>query len=194
MNQHEKQQTPATSNTSVVPFGQKPVSQPGNPADVFDDLAERRLEIAAAGYTISNTGQINGWYALLPGETAMSLDDDRNNFVGFFATEELLIETVEERVETCLAAATERNAVRPGEPVSTNRPEERKTRSEREVIDQTNELARKLYGIRGYSAREGYRFDQATHPHEVEAWQGACAAQILLTDTDPEDALANLEE
>ncbi len=33
-----------------------------------------------------------------------------------------------------------------------------------------------------------------THPHEVEAWRGACAAQRLLTDTDPEDALANLED
>ena len=68
------------------------------------------------------------------------------------------------------------------------------TRTEREIIDQTNALARELYAIRGYHARDGYRFDQATHPHEVEAWRGACAAQVLLTDTDPDDALANLEE
>ncbi|MBR8189046.1 hypothetical protein KDW82_08240 [Burkholderia vietnamiensis] len=67
-------------------------------------------------------------------------------------------------------------------------------RTEKDVIDQTNALARKLYAIRGYEAPEGYRFDRATHPHEVEAWQGACAAQILLTETDPEDALANLDE
>jgi hypothetical protein len=66
-------------------------------------------------------------------------------------------------------------------------------RTEKEIIDQTNVLARTLYGIRGYQAPEGYRFDRATHPHEVEAWQGARAAQLLLTDTDPDDALANLE-
>lgn len=67
-------------------------------------------------------------------------------------------------------------------------------RTEQQVIDQTNELARKLYELRGYNAREGYRFDQATHPHEVEAWEGACAAQRMLTDTDPMDALADIED
>ncbi|MBV8248474.1 MAG: hypothetical protein JO200_08475 [Comamonas sp.] len=67
-------------------------------------------------------------------------------------------------------------------------------RTEKQIVDQTNELARKLYAIRGYTAREGYRFDQATHPHEVEAWEGACAAQLMLTNTDPADALANIED
>lgn len=57
-------------------------------------------------------------------------------------------------------------------------------RTEIEIINQTNELARKLYAIRGYDVAAGYRFDKATHPHEVEAWRGACAAQLLLTDTD----------
>lgn len=67
-------------------------------------------------------------------------------------------------------------------------------RSEQNIIDQTNELARKLYLLRGYTVPEGYRFDRATHPHEVEAWQGACEAQAMLTATSPEDALANLGE
>ena len=66
-------------------------------------------------------------------------------------------------------------------------------RTDKQIVYQTNELARQLYLLRGYEAREGYRFDQATHPHEVEAWEGACAAQRLLTDTDPNDAVANLE-
>jgi hypothetical protein len=68
----------------------------------------------------------------------------------------------------------------------------RKVRTEQQIVDQTNELARKLYAIRGYQVPNGYRFDEATHPHEVEAWEGACAAQIYLTDTDPKDALDNL--
>lgn len=67
-------------------------------------------------------------------------------------------------------------------------------RTDKQVVDQTNELARKLYSLRGYEVREGYRFDLATHPHEVEAWEGACAAQLMLTDTDPADALANLDD
>ena len=67
-------------------------------------------------------------------------------------------------------------------------------RSDQEIIDQTNALARTLYSLRGYAVRESYRFDLATHPHEVEAWRGACEAQILLTDTDPQDALDEIEE
>lgn len=66
------------------------------------------------------------------------------------------------------------------------------SRTDQQIVDQTNELARHLYALRGYTVREGYRFDKATHPHEVEAWQGACAAQLLLTDTDPNEALDNL--
>ncbi|KVD92980.1 hypothetical protein WS63_08070 [Burkholderia stagnalis] len=71
---------------------------------------------------------------------------------------------------------------------------EAQIRTDIEVVEQTNALARKLYAIRGYDVPEDYRFDRATHAHEVEAWQGACAAQLLLTDTDPDDALANIEE
>lgn len=67
-------------------------------------------------------------------------------------------------------------------------------RTDRQIIDQTNDLARLIYLIRGYSVREGYRFDQATHPHEVEAWEAACAAQRMLTDTDPMDVLAYIED
>jgi hypothetical protein len=67
-------------------------------------------------------------------------------------------------------------------------------RSDQQIIDQTNALARTLYALRGYTVREGYSFDRATHPHEVEAWLGACEAQILLTDTDPQDALDEIEE
>lgn len=66
-------------------------------------------------------------------------------------------------------------------------------RTDQEIVDQTNELARKLYRLRGYVVAEGYRFDKATHPHMKEAWDGACAAQLLLTDTDPNDALEEEE-
>ena len=67
-------------------------------------------------------------------------------------------------------------------------------RTPQEIVDQTNNLARVLYRLRGYVRPRGYRFDRATHPHEVEAWRGACEAQLLLTDTDPDDALQELDE
>jgi hypothetical protein len=67
-------------------------------------------------------------------------------------------------------------------------------RTDEEVVKQTNELARTLYQLRGYGAGECYSFASATHPHEKEAWAGACAAQQLLMDTDPNDALDNLNE
>jgi hypothetical protein len=68
-------------------------------------------------------------------------------------------------------------------------------RTDQQIIDQTNELARQLYAIRGYVIKSPtYRFDRATHPMEREAWAGACAAQKLLTDTDPNDALDNLAD
>ena len=62
-------------------------------------------------------------------------------------------------------------------------------RTDAEIVEQTNELARELYRIRGYVVAEGYRFDKATHPHECQAWEGACAAQEMLTETDPNEAL-----
>lgn len=69
-----------------------------------------------------------------------------------------------------------------------------KHRTDEQIVAQTNELARTLYRIRGYAVAEGYRFDKATHPHEREAWNGAREAQLLLTDTDPQDALDNLSK
>lgn len=66
-------------------------------------------------------------------------------------------------------------------------------RTDEQVVEQTNELARQLYALRGYEVRAGHRFDLATHPQELEAWAGACLAQLLLTQTDPRDALANIE-
>ena len=66
-------------------------------------------------------------------------------------------------------------------------------RTAQEIVNQTNELARELYRLRGYVRPRGYRFDTATHPHEVQAWEGACEAQRLLTETDVDDALQELE-
>ena len=71
---------------------------------------------------------------------------------------------------------------------------EREFRSDREIVDQTNELARKFYALSGNVVKEGYRFDKAHHPQEQLMWGMACVAQELLTETEPETALMELEE
>ena len=67
-------------------------------------------------------------------------------------------------------------------------------RTDREIVDQTNELAAKLYLLWGYKASEGFRFDKSNHGHEQIAWQQACIAQEMLTGTDVDDCLAELGE
>lgn len=68
--------------------------------------------------------------------------------------------------------------------------------TEQEIIDQTNELAREVYRLRGYVVPDGhkfYEFDRTNyHPHERFAWNVACAAQQILNDTDVENALIEL--
>lgn len=69
-------------------------------------------------------------------------------------------------------------------------------RSDLEILEQTNELARQIYRLhdRGGSVEKGYRFDKSEHPQEAQCWQMACVAQELLTDADVENAIENLEE
>lgn len=67
-------------------------------------------------------------------------------------------------------------------------------RTDQQIVDETNEVAREIYARRGYDAHEGYRFDRATHPHEVEAWETACWIEERYTGTDPVEALANIDE
>lgn len=64
-----------------------------------------------------------------------------------------------------------------------------KMRTDREIVEQTNAMARDFYRVMGYSAPERFRFDKATHPAELLCWTMACHAQQVLTQTDPEDAL-----
>ena len=66
-------------------------------------------------------------------------------------------------------------------------------RTDQQIIDQTNKLARAFYNLEGYTVKEGYAFHRATHPHERTLWHMACAAQLELTETDPNEALDNLD-
>lgn len=92
-------------------------------------------------------------------------------------------------------------------------------RTDQEVVDQTNDLARicmRHIGT-GYEVPEDFKFydpprvvlspsrkhrtgrqsapiqDPPPEPRAAKAWEFACAVQELLFDTDPNDALANLD-
>lgn len=68
-------------------------------------------------------------------------------------------------------------------------------RTDLEIVEQTNDLARLFYRIhdRGGGVEKGYRFDLSEHPQEQQCWKMACVAQELLTETDVTVAIDNLE-
>ena len=69
-------------------------------------------------------------------------------------------------------------------------------RSAKEIVDQTEELAlelsRTFFGRE--VASEGFKFHLSVDPRAQVCWRAACEAQKRLTNTDPEDALSELDE
>lgn len=68
------------------------------------------------------------------------------------------------------------------------------TRTSKEIVDQTEELARKIAEIMGYKIVRTGRMIFSRNPRVQMCWQMACAAQEILTYTDPEDAFSDLDE
>ena len=67
-------------------------------------------------------------------------------------------------------------------------------RNNDDIVQQTIALAGQFYEAQGYRHRDGFRYWESAHPQERLMWQLACLAQIELTDTDPNEALAELED
>jgi hypothetical protein len=67
-------------------------------------------------------------------------------------------------------------------------------RTAKQIVDQTIELAGAFYAMEGYTHRRGFKYWESPHPQERLMWEKACLAQRVLTDTDPEDALSELDE
>ena len=67
-------------------------------------------------------------------------------------------------------------------------------RTPQEILDQTNGLAARFYECFGYESPEGFRFDKSYHPHEQTAWRQACIAQEVLTYTDMDNVIDDIEE
>ena len=67
-------------------------------------------------------------------------------------------------------------------------------RSDREIVNDANDLARRFYASQGYQVPEGYCFDQATHPQERGCWDLAVIAYEFIEGTPVQDVLDSLEE
>ncbi len=68
-------------------------------------------------------------------------------------------------------------------------------RGDAEIVAQTEQLARLLFAeFYGREAPESWLFREAEEPRSRHVWTIACKAQELLTDTDPENAVAELDD
>ena len=67
-------------------------------------------------------------------------------------------------------------------------------RTDKELIEEGNELARRFYQCQGYDVPRGYRFDKATHPAERVCWQMAALAYDHIEQTDLDNAVASEED
>lgn len=67
-------------------------------------------------------------------------------------------------------------------------------RTNQQIVDDCNKLARLFYASLGYQVEDGYRFDQARHPQERGMWNQAVIAYDHIEGTDVEDALAQVED
>ncbi|WP_417212106.1 hypothetical protein [Acinetobacter venetianus] len=70
-----------------------------------------------------------------------------------------------------------------------------KPRSTKEIIEQTNALARQFYAEMGYvETRTEFMFYASQHPTEKLMWRLACIAQLELTETDPDELIGEYED
>lgn len=65
--------------------------------------------------------------------------------------------------------------------------------TDEQIVDAAIELAGEFYAMQGYNHRSGFKYWESPHPQEQLMWRMACQAFIQLRDTDPEDALSNIE-
>lgn len=70
--------------------------------------------------------------------------------------------------------------------------EAERPRTDRQIVEQTNELARQFGRILGWETTPGVQIYREVNPRARDFWNLACAAQEALTATDPNDALRNL--
>lgn len=68
------------------------------------------------------------------------------------------------------------------------------SRTEQQIIDDCNVLAREFYKVHGYDVPEGFKFHESSHPQEQSMWNLAVMAYEHVQGTDVLDALSQVEE
>ncbi|MDH2092217.1 hypothetical protein N5K21_26195 [Rhizobium pusense] len=69
-------------------------------------------------------------------------------------------------------------------------------RSDRQIVDDTNHLARYIMGEligTGYQVADGWKFYEEPDPRSRQAWKHAAAIMEMMTFTNADDALSNLD-
>lgn len=67
-------------------------------------------------------------------------------------------------------------------------------RTEEEIVDRANELARKFYAGMGYAVPDNFKFYESSHPQEWLCWDMAVVAFAMIEGTDVKQALEHVED
>lgn len=65
-------------------------------------------------------------------------------------------------------------------------------KTDQEIVDQCNQLARVFYKSMGCQVPDGFKFWESVHPQEIGCWHMAVAAYEHIEGTDVEDALSSV--
>ncbi len=67
-------------------------------------------------------------------------------------------------------------------------------KTDREIVDECNALARSFYKMQGCEVPDGFKFYEATHPMEAGCWNMAVLAYDHIEGTDVDSALSGIED
>lgn len=145
------------------------VRRPGTSANVYN------VEAPDGIVTVVDLETANGPTAQEPAPSLQEVLLAAESFISGFEGDEL-----QEGVDQLLADI--RNALR--------------GRTDRQIVDETNALAgyilAELVGT-GYQVADTWKFYEETDPRSRKAWKHAVAIMEMITFTDAEDALSNLD-
>lgn len=70
----------------------------------------------------------------------------------------------------------------------------REPKSLQALVDSCNDLARSIYALQGYVVKDGFRFYESKHPHELACWRIAAEAYEHIEGRDIQGCLDELQE
>jgi hypothetical protein len=73
-------------------------------------------------------------------------------------------------------------------------PHSSKPRSDQQIVDECNALARQFYKMQGCEQSADFKFYEATHPAEAGCWNMAALAYDHIEGTEVDECLRELAE